>query len=202
MTNKVDTLRSGGCYNQGMGEDKKKDLVLQMQVEIKPLEEGDIEQLDPILRQHVRDRYTQAILGEEIADIEDYMRGGKDEYGRSRKYLVAKSAEGRVWGCMGLTVMDPDLVKHLPDKDPKETMELVNAFVDSEVYRGGGVGKKLFDAICEMARAERKKYLTLSSGPRYKASWGFYDRFCDENTGMIIGKFGPGGDANTWLKRL
>lgn len=64
-----------------------KKLVSQFQIEVKPLEEMDVAQLDAVLRQHVRDRFTGEILGEEIAGIEACMGGARDEYSRTRKYL-------------------------------------------------------------------------------------------------------------------
>lgn len=178
-----------------------KELVSKFSIEIKPLVQQDIEKFDSIFRQHLRDQTTGEILEDEIAEIKDYMMGNKDDYGRLRKYFVAKFND-RVLGCMAYTTMDPDMVQHFPDLKPEDSIELVNAFVDSEVFRGGGVGRKLFDSLCDRARAENKKYLTVNSGPRYQDSWGFYDHLCDENRGFIVDKFGKGRDANTWLKKL
>lgn len=182
--------------------DRRKELVSQLHIEVGPLIEADIEQFDHILRQHVIDRHTGEVIEEEIAAIKGYMRGGKDEYGRTRRYLVAKASDGRVIGCMAYSNPDPDMVKHFTDINPDETDELLNAFVDNKVFRGGGVGRKLLEAVYDAARAERKKYLVIHSGPRYRLSWGFYDKMTDENRGFIIEKYGPGADANTWLKRL
>ena len=180
-----------------------KEKVAQLGITINPLNESDIEQFDSILRQHVRDRDTGEILEKEIANIKGYMRGIPDEGGgRIRKYLVAKTADGEVVGCMAYSTLDKDMVNHFKDVDPNQAAELLNAFVDSELFRGGGVGKKLFDAICDVVRAEGKKYLLINSGPRYKRSWGFYDRMSSKNKGFIKGKYGKGGDANTWIKYL
>lgn len=180
----------------------RQELVSQMQIEVTPLVESDIDQFDSILRQHVWDRYTRQILEEEIASIKGYMGGKTDEYGRRRQYLVAKTSSGKVVGCMAFSSPDPDMVAHFFDTDPEESVELLSAFVDRQVYRGGGVGHQLFESICNTAKSEGKKYLLVHSGPRYKASWGFYDHLCDENRGFIVEKYGKGGDANTWLKRL
>lgn len=181
---------------------ERKELVLQYQIEIRPLKETDINAIDPILRQHVRDRQTGQILEDEIKEIKDYMKGTKDEYGRKRKYFIAKSLDGRVVGCMCYSTMDPSMIEHFNDISPDESVELLNAFVDSQIFRGGGVGRKLFEAVCQSARLENKKFLTVNSGPRYKESWGFYDHMCDEDRGMIFQKYGQGGDAKTWLKKL
>lgn len=182
--------------------DEKKELVSQLQITICPLKEVDIEKLDVVLRQHVRDWETKDILENEIQDIKNYMQGQKDKEGRNRKYIVARTSDGRVLGCMGYTDPDIDMITHFSDIPPDDTVELVNAFVDSEVFRSGGVGRRLFEAICDIAGIQGKKFVTINSGPRYRDSWGFYDKMCDENRGFIIGKFGPGRDANTWLKKI
>jgi predicted N-acetyltransferase YhbS len=180
----------------------RKEFVSNLNIKIGPLDEKDIEKFDQILRQHVRSRDTGEILEDEISEIKGYMRGNKDDYGRLRKYLVAKSFDDGVIGCMAYSVMDPDMVSHFPDIDQTESVELLNAFVSSEVFRGGGVGGRLFESICNAARLEGKKHLVVHSGPRYKASWGFYDKKADENRGYILEKYGKGGDAMTWVKKL
>lgn len=173
-----------------------------IEVQISPLISSDIDQLEPILRQHVRDRDTGEILEGEIAEIKGYMQGEADkDEGRTRKYLVAKDLAGRVVGCMAYSTPDRDMLKHF-NTTKEESVELLNAFVANEVFRGGGVGRKLFNAICEQVKREGKKQLLVNSGPRYKASWGFYDKVCDENTGFIKEKYGKNGDANTWIKYL
>lgn len=171
-------------------------------IEVGPLREEDIDRLDPILRQHVRNRDTGELIESEVAAIKGYMRGGVDEYGRTRKYLVARAADGRVLGCMAYSTPDPDMVAHFTDVDSTQAVELLNAFVDSQVFRGGGVGRRLLEGICSAAKSEGKQYLLIHSGPRYKLSWPFYDKMCDEKRGFIIEKYGKDGDAETWLKRL
>ncbi len=173
-----------------------------IEVQIFPLSSSDIDQLEPILRQHVRDRDTGEILEDEISEIKGYMCGTADkDEGRTRKYLVAKDLTGRVVGCMAYSIPDRDMIKHF-DTTKEESSELLNAFVDKEFFRGKGVGRKLFNAICEQVKSEGKSKLLINSGPRYKASWGFYDKVCDENAGFIKEKYGEGGDANTWVKNL
>ncbi|KKQ74384.1 MAG: Acetyltransferase (GNAT) family protein [Candidatus Woesebacteria bacterium GW2011_GWB1_38_5b] len=182
--------------------DRQKDILQNHTIEISELKESDIEQVKPILETHVRDRNTHEILPGEISEIQSYMRGGKDNYGRIRKYLVARDETGKVWGCMAYSSPDPDMVKHFDIKESEKTAELLNAFVSPEVFRGGGIGKKLFETICNNAKANEKNLLVIHSGPRYKASWGFYDKMCGGNQGMIIEKYGKGGDAMTWKKVL
>ena len=129
------------------------------------------------------------------------MRGGTDEYGRIRKYIVARDETGKVWGCMAYSTPDPDMVAHFQIGSDSAT-ELLNAFVSSEIFRGGGVGKKLFDVICDAAKLEGYKSLVINSGPRYKKSWGFYDKMCEGNSGLIVEKYGKGGDAMTWRREI
>lgn len=181
-----------------------KEKVSSLTIEALPLKESDIEQLAPILVQHVRNRKTQELETGEIEDIQRYMRGGidKDE-GRTRKYLVARDQAGKVWGCMAYSTPDKDMKAHFGVEED-DTVELLNAFVSNEVFRGGGIGKKLFEAICTAAKLEGKRQIVIHSGPRYRKSWGFYDKMCGTNTGVLVGKYGdPGeGDAMTWKKEL
>lgn len=180
-----------------------KELISDHTIEISELKESDIEQLQPILETHVRNRNEpHEILWDEIAEIKSHMKGGKDDYGRTRKYLVARDETGKVWGCMAYSTPDPDMIKHFDIADPENKAELLNAFVSSDVFRGGGVGRKLFNAICDDAKQNGKDTLVIHSGPRYKKSWGFYDKMCGGSQGMIIEKYGKGGDAMTWKKVL
>lgn len=174
----------------------------QIQIEITPLKESDINHFDSILTAHVWDRRTGEILTDEIASIKGYMRGEKDEYGRTRTYVVAKDQTGKVLGCMAYAVPDPDMVKHFHLENTVESIELLNAFVSPEIFRGGGVGRKLLNAICEAGLQEAKKQLLIHSGPRYKESWGFYDKLTDESCGFIENKYGEGRHAKTWRKQL
>lgn len=171
-------------------------------IEIKPLTEEDSEQFDEILRSHVWDRRTNQILDGEIDSIKRYMRGAQDGYGRTRTYLVAKDQTGKVLGCMAYSSPDPDMVKHFNLDDPNSAIELLNAFVSADVFRGGGVGKKLLHAICEAGKQQGKEYLLIHSGPRYQDSWGFYDKMTDEQCGFIENKYGEGKHAKTWKKKL
>jgi len=74
--------------------------------------------------------------------------------------------------------------------------------VASENFRGAGIGKALFNKICEDAKEDGNDLLVVHSGPRYTLSWGFYDKMCDESCGFISEKYGKGGDAKTWKKAL
>ena len=170
-------------------------------IKIRQLQIEDIVKLEPILRQHVRDSDSGEVIEEEISDIKGYMVGRVDEYDRKRKYVVALSGD-RVLGCMAYSNMDPDMVAHFNDVDPNKTVELLNAFVDEKIFRGGGLGRKLLQGIVDSAKADGKEILVVHSGPRYKKSWGFYDKLTDGSRGFIENKYGTGRHAKTWLKHL
>jgi predicted N-acetyltransferase YhbS len=179
-----------------------KKALLGHRVEVLELIEPDIEKLMPILIEHVKDRNTHEVLWDEISDIKSYMKGKKDNNDRTRRYLVAKDETGKVWGCMAYSTPDPDMIKHFNISKVDDAAELLNAFVSSEVFRGGGIGKRIFEAICNDAKERGKRVLVIHSGPRYKKSWGFYDKMCGENHGFILVKYGKGGDAMTWQLKL
>ena len=185
-----------------MPEDEfKKEHLQSILPTVEPLEEKDIEQLKPILETHVRDSETGEIIQREVADIQGYMKGKKDVFGRTRKYFVARDDKDNLLGCIGYTQPEPKMISHF-NTSPEESAELVNAFVSASVYRGGGVGKTLFNAACDRVKTDGKKQVILNSGPRYKKSWGFYDRLCDESKGFLIDYYGKGRHAKTWRKAL
>ena len=174
----------------------------QIVVTVEPLVESDIEKFNSILAAHVWNRETHAVVTSEIEAIKRYMRGEVDEYGRTRTYLVAKDQSGKVVGCMAYSSPDPDMVAHFQLENPDETIELLNAFVSPEIFRGGGVGRKLLESICEIGRQHAKKQLLIHSGPRYQDSWGFYDKMSGGDYGFIQNKYGAGRHAKTWKIEL
>ena len=178
----------------------RKEQVSELQIEISPLDQKDIEQFDPILSEHVINRMTNLVEEGEIADIKRYMAGAADEEGRTRQYLVAKGVDDKVYGCMAISEPDADMKKHFQTNGNE--VELLNAFVSSALFRGGGIGRKLFEAVCDLAKSQGKTALLINSGPRYAKSWGFYDKVTDEDKGFIVEKYGKGGDAKTWIKYL
>jgi GNAT superfamily N-acetyltransferase len=180
----------------------KSELISPNIIQVQPLQLADVEKLDPVLRQHVHIRGTDKVDEFEIEEIKSYMKGEPDDKGRHRQYFVAKSVDGSVLGCMSYANMSPGMARHFSDLDFHETVQLLNAFVDEAVFRGQGVGRKLFETICNVARSEGKNYLTVNSGLRYQDSWGFYDKMCDEDRGILINKKNPLRNAKTWLKRL
>lgn len=178
----------------------KENLPLQ-QIEIAPLIELDIDELVPILHQHIRDSKTKEVHKDEVKSIVEYMRGKPDEEGRIRNYLVAKDSNGNVIGCMAYTKPERDMEIHL-NTNKDESIELMSGFVSQEVYRGGGVGKQLFESACSIAKNMGKKQVVYYSGPRYKKSWGFHDKMADKSAGYMRDKFGEGIHAKTWIKYL
>ena len=65
-----------------------------LKVIVEGLVEEDINLLEPILRQHVRDLFTHEVVETEILAIQDYMRGAADSSGRVRRYLEKTHVQG------------------------------------------------------------------------------------------------------------
>ncbi len=180
-----------------------KEHLLALSITIDVLTDPDIQQLIPILEVHVRNKTTDELIASEVQAIQTYMRGGVDEFGRTRNYLVAKDQSGKVWGCMAYSKPDPDMANHFVlGEEASSYIELLNAFVAIEAFRGGGIGRKLFDAIADAGKREGKHALLVHSGPRYIDSWGFYDIVTDYSCGFIENKYGLGRNAKTWIKQL
>lgn len=181
-------------------------------VDITPLQEKDIADLDLILQEHVKDRNTGEILEKEIAEIEGFMIGNHEQINgkvRERIFFVAKDRTGKILGCIAYAQPEQQMIDHFVkalkmDKQELEnkSAELLHAFVSSKVFRGSGVGGELFRAISEAAKKSGKELILVNSGPRYKTSWEFYDKMDMKRCGYIIGKYGEGGDAMTWAKRI
>ncbi|MBN1162187.1 GNAT family N-acetyltransferase [Patescibacteria group bacterium] len=171
-----------------------------MNIRTRKLVENDIQYLKPVLKQHIRDRDTGEVVENEVEDVISYMKGAQDAESRVRTYYVAEIND-KVIGCMAYAEPDKDMRKHFGENSSK-SVELLNAFVSVDHYRGKGVGKMLLKAVLHDTKSKGYEYLLVCSGPRYKQSWGFYDRFFDENTGFIKEKYGRDGDAKTWIKKL
>jgi len=175
-----------------------KENISQIQIEISPLKESDIDQFDSILISHVRDSSTDEVIMDEVSEIKQYMRGATDEYGLRRTYLVARDQNGKVVGCMAYATPDPDMINHFNIEGRDNSIELLNVFVSTDIFRGGGIGRKLINAICAAGKSEGKKQLLIHSGPRYQKSWGFNDKVTDQECGFIENKYGTGRHAKTW----
>ena len=172
----------------------------------RPLEERDIAALDSVLREHVRDLHSGEIVESEVDSIKTYMQGAADEFGRTRRYLVACNAEGRTIACMALSTPETRMALHFIKRTATSassaaSVELLNAFVTTTA-RGQGVGRMLFEAICRLGAANGAHPLLVNSGPRYRHSWAFYDRVCDGSHGFINDYYGEGRHAKTWGKEL
>jgi GNAT superfamily N-acetyltransferase len=171
---------------------------------IRPLICGDIAALAPVLRQHIRDLHSGAVVESEVQAIMGYMEGSSDTGGRQRRYLVATAATGTVLACMAWAPPDALMAQHFAATGVADgsAVELLNAFVASAHLGGKGIGRALFDAICAQARDAGAAWLLVNSGPRYRHSWGFYDRVGDSSHGFIDNYYGPGRHAKTWRKAL
>lgn len=171
---------------------------------IRWLEHTDLCALDAVLRQHVRDLRDGSVVEAEVAAIRDCMSGAMDAEGRYRSYLVARDSNGRVLGCMALSRPDTRLSNHL-NLDPQAqgtALELLNVFVRRDAMRGQGIGRALLQAACDEARAACAGQLVVNSGPRYRASWGFYDHLFDASHGMMQNYYGPDRHAKVWSMML
>jgi len=168
---------------------------------VRPLHHSDIASLTSILREHIRDLHSSDIVETEVQAVISYMRGMADALGRTRRYLVAVDRSEQLLGCMAMAVPDPAMAIHL-DIGDTPAVELLNAFVGSRYMRGKGVGLALFSALCEAAATDGARYLLVNSGPRYRNSWGFYDRVCDTSHGFIDNYYGPSRHAKTCKKNL
>ena len=169
--------------------------------QVRPLHQDDITSLTLILREHIRDLHSGDIVEAEVQAVISYMHGMLDALGRTRCYLVAVDHGGQVLGCMAMAKPDPKMSRHLTTGDTP-TVELLNAFVNNRYLRGQGVGLALFSALCEVAATDGAHYLIVNSGPRYRNSWGFYDRVCDSSHGFIENYYGTSRHAKTWKKKL
>jgi GNAT superfamily N-acetyltransferase len=172
-------------------------------VQVRALALSDLAALEPILKAHVRDRHSGAIISAEVDAILRQMQGQADALGRVRQYWVAQAADGSVIACMAWAVPEARMVQHFMGDTaaPHGAIELLNAFVHPTLP-GQGVGRALFDAICAQGRLANASWLWVNSGLRYAANWGFYDRVCDADHGFIDDFYGPGRPAKTWYKRL
>ncbi|MDB5992845.1 MAG: hypothetical protein JWQ10_4248 [Herbaspirillum sp.] len=168
---------------------------------VRPLKLEDIPSLEPILREHILDLITGEVVEEEVRSVLAYMQGAPDLLDRIREYQVACDASGQVIACMAISKPDPRMSRHFAISET-DAIELLNAFVRSDHLRGKGVGRALLDAVCTQGQVRNAIYLLVNSGPRYKHSWGFYDRVCDTSHGFIEHYYGNTRHAKTWKKDL
>lgn len=172
---------------------------------VRMLAPPDLVALEPVLREHVRDLLSGVVVEKEVAAILACMQGAADEDGRLRHYLVVTDADDRAVACMALATPERRMQQHFSAIAPAAggtSVELLNAFVASAHRNGQGVGRLLLTALCARGAQEGALTLLVNSGPRYRHSWGFYDRVCDSSHGMIDDYYGPGRHAKTWLKSL
>lgn len=191
-------VTGGGSSSQDGYERKSQPL----EVEIRPLASDEIEQVIPLLMANLKDQFTGEPITDEIEEVIGFISGQKDGHGRAREFLAAHDVGGKIVGISAYSTLEPNMLQHFFNIIPDEAVEILNGFTDPATQRGGGVGKALFDAVVETAKAQGKKYLVANSGPRYSANWGFHDRMFDKRTGFLKNQYGPGRDAMTWIKYL
>jgi len=156
---------------------------------IQPLHPSEIEAASLILQQHIKD--PGGIAWDEIHAIEQYMKGKTDENGRKRFYLTAHDSAGQILGIIGYC-SSPSKIISLCNLPKDQTGEIVNMFVSSSAYHGGGIGKKLFNTACHALKNENKIYAVLDCGIRYKENWNFFEHIGCTSCGIIPNKYGPG----------
>ncbi|MBI4534447.1 MAG: hypothetical protein HY711_10930 [Candidatus Melainabacteria bacterium] len=170
-------------------------------VEQRQLKGSDIIAVRAVLEQHVVDGLTGEPVEDEIEGILACMCNMPDEFGRKRKYFLAKQADNDlIVGLMSYANAQHEIAEHCKTL-ATESAELLNAFVCRTVQRIG-VGQQLFQHVCEAASHEGKKWLLVVSGPRYSQSWGFYDAACDAFMGYMVNAYGDDVHAKTWRKSL
>lgn len=169
-------------------------------IDLRPLTRADLAPLASILRQHVRDLYSGAVVEAEVQAILACMQGQPDHHGQLRSYLVAADRNGAVLGCMALAAPEPRMREHFGGL-AQDALELLNVFVTRQ-QQGRGVGRQLLNALCEEARLAGAGALIVNSGPRYRTSWGFYDHCFTSSHGMLSDYYGAGRHARCWRLTL
>ncbi len=169
-------------------------------IKIVPLNKNHIPALKKILIEHVKDPSTNKILWNEANGIKRYMTGKRDIYRRKRNYLVAIDNNNEVLGCAAYSALERKISKEFCIQ-PDQSLELLNIFVSTKLHKKG-IGKKLFEEICKIAKSKGKKLLIVASGLRYKKSWKFYDKVFDKSIGSIKDKYAIERPAKIWQKTL
>ncbi|MEK9171437.1 MAG: GNAT family N-acetyltransferase [Patescibacteria group bacterium] len=167
---------------------------------VRPLKDGDLEAIRPILETWVRDSGTGQILPEEVEEDLEFMRKSVRAE-NSRSYLVAEDTNNRtVIGVVGFMPPSDRMKEFAVTFNPAE---LVNAYVAKENRAGQGVGSALVRGIEMTAKAKGHTEIVLNSGPRYqKTAWGFYDQLPGFQRVGIAEKLYGDRNAPVWRKLL
>ena len=107
-----------------MSEKYKKEHLPKETFTVDVLTDSDVDKLKPILETHIKDDETGELVQTEIDEIQGYMNGEKDKFGRTRTYFVAKDNKGNILGCVGITEPEPIMLSHF-STTPDESMEIV-----------------------------------------------------------------------------
>lgn len=164
---------------------------------IRPLQEQDILNLQPILETWIKNGETNQVLEDEVRSVMDAMK--ESLTGQSnRTYLVAQTTTGELIGTMGCKIPGQDMLPFALTSNP---IEIINAYVAQQHRAGKGVGRALAKAIETKAQVQGYKELLVNSGPRYKdTGWGFWTKLYGEPATIAEKMYGQDGDAPVWRK--
>jgi L-amino acid N-acyltransferase YncA len=162
------------------------------------LEEKDIADLMPILRQWIR-KDGQVIEAEVHGVVERLRNGLRGQNGHI--CLVVRNRSGSALGVMGFGPVHPEMLCYRSSPDARAS-GLVTAFVSPD-YRGKGLGKSLLRALFDRAGQAGRTEMIWSSNPRYRGTaWPFYTGLAGEPVGMMEGFFEKDIKTPVWRKIL
>jgi ribosomal protein S18 acetylase RimI-like enzyme len=166
---------------------------------VRQLRAADLIPVERILSLWVRESPSSPPLATEIDGYLALMSSSLAE-NTGYRYLVA-TAEEFVVGVVG---MRPPCREMHPFVMTDRPVEMINAYVETRLRQGRGVGTALVRELERLARACGYREMVLNSGPRYRGSgWKFFDRLKDyERRGAVMDLYGPGGHAPVWGKLL
>lgn len=156
----------------------------------------DTEGVKLILADHVVD--PNGVRKDEIDEIIHQMLHGRDRDNREIIHLVAHDKAGNVIGCIGYSLIADEVLRELYGVETEIAGEILHLFVSKDVYRGGGVGTRLFSAVCQELSQRGKLIALFDVGIRYRDSWGFFDQIGAMPGKLIPDRYGPGIHAKTW----
>lgn len=161
----------------------------------------DIIKLESVLREHIRHAESGEVIESEVSRILQCMDGKADMHERTLSFLVATDHKN-VLGCVAYATPTKQTRDHFGVSN-SDAVELLHLFVSSKVSSGLGVGRALVMALCAHARLQGKRVVVVVSGPRYRNSWGFYDKTFDRRAGDLTLSYPDGvAKAQTWIKNI
>lgn len=116
------------------------------------------------------------------------------------RFLVATFSDGAVAGVMGLNRINEDLINR--GIDAETTIEIINAYVDTNITRNG-VGGELLTNLRHIAVTLGFKRIAVISGPRFKEKGHeFWTKHFGKPIDTLKSYYGDGNDAKLWLYQL